>query len=391
MLKKAPIAGVEAKNGAVVFTLERPFAALPAMLAHSTTIIPGPASFDATGASVAAIGTGPFKVAKFSPPQSIDLARNDAYWGEAAVVENVTYLASSRAETRALLAESGDADLVFTLDPSGYSRLGDVDTVETVAVSIPRVVLLKVNSGHPFMADAKARQALSMAIDRAGIATAISRFPEASATQLFPPALDKWHDASLAPLTTDVEKAKSLLADLGWVPGDDGILTRDGERFSMLLRTFPDRPELPLIAAALQDQWRSIGVELEVSVANYSEIPAGHQDGTLHVALFARNYGLTPDPIGTVLADFGTGGGDWGAMNWDNAEVAKALDAISATDDAETRKANISKAVNALHAELPMIPIGWYQHTVAIAKDLDGVVVDPLERSYGLSTVKWAD
>lgn len=146
-----------------------------------------------------------------------------------------------------------------------------------------------------------------------------------------------------------------------------------------------------MIATALQDQWRAIGVELEVSVSNYSEIPAGHQDGSLHVALYARNYGLTPDPIGTVLADFGEGGGDWGAMNWKNTEVAEALQTIAATDDADAREASIAKVVGALHAELPMIPIGWYQHTVAVSKKLEGIVIDPLERSYGLSAVKWAD
>lgn len=203
---------------------------------------------------------------------------------------------------------------MFTLDPSGYARLGEVASVETVAVPIPRVVTLKVNAGHPFLDDPRARQALSLAINRKGIATAITRFPEAAASQLFPPALNKWHDTSLPPLTHDVTSAKALLADLGWIAGDDGVLVKDGERFSMLLRTFPDRPELPLIAAALQDMWKEIGIELEVSVANYSEIPAGHQDGTLQVALYARNYGLTPDPVGTVLQDFGAGGGDWGAM-----------------------------------------------------------------------------
>ena len=44
----------------------------------------------------------------------------------------------------------------------------------------------------------------------------------------------------------------------------------------MTLRTFPDRPELPLIAIAVQDQWRSIGIQL---------------------AVYARNYGLSPAPI----------------------------------------------------------------------------------------------
>lgn len=391
VLAKAPVTGVEAGDGTVIFTLERPFAALPALLAHATTIVPSPSSFDTDGNPVALIGTGPFKVSEFTPPQSIEMVRNDTYWGDAPVIEKASYLAAGRAETRALLAESGDADIVFTLDPSGYARLGDVDTVKTVAVPIPRVVTLKVNAGHPFFADAKARQALSLAINRAGIATAITRFPEAAAGQLFPPALNAWHDASLPALGFDVAAAKALLAELGWTAGDDGILTKDGERFSILLRTFPDRPELPLIASALQDMWKEIGVELEVSVSNYSEIPAGHQDGSLHVALYARNYGLTPDPVGTVLQDFGQGGGDWGAMGWENADVAKALNAIAATSDADARTADIAKVAAVLHAELPVIPIVWYQHTVSIASGLKGVIIDPLQRSYGLSEVSWSE
>lgn len=390
ILKKAPITKIEAKDGTVVVTLKRQFAALPSFLAHSTTIIPAPTSFDGEGKPVAAIGTGPFAVDTFTPPQGMTLKRNDAYWGQAPKLEKASYLAAGRAETRTLLAESGDADLVFTLDPSGYARLANVDSVETKAVPIPRVVTLKVNAGHPFLNDVKARQALSMAIDRTGIATAITRFPEAAATQLFPPALGEWHSDKVAKLTMNVEQAKKNLAELGWIAGSDGILERNGERFSILLRTFPDRPELPLIAAALQDQWKEIGVELEVSVANYSEIPAGHKDGTLHVALYARNYGLTPDPIGTVLSDFGKGGAEWGAMGYENASVVEALDKIAATSDVAAKSADIETVAKALNSELPLIPIVWYQHTVSVAKGLEGVVVDPLERDYGLTQINWA-
>ncbi|MFK7994853.1 MAG: ABC transporter substrate-binding protein [Granulosicoccus sp.] len=390
ILKNAPITSIEADQNAVVIKLDQPFAALPALLTHSTTVIAAPASISAEGAHIAAIGTGPFAVDTFTPPQSVDVTRFADYWGDKAKLDKVSYLAVGRAETRALMAESGDSDLVFSLDPSGFSRLAMVSGVETKAVPIPRVVSLKLNAGHKLLEDPRARQALSLAIDRLGIATAITRFPEASATQLFPPALDKWHEESLEPLIQDVDAAKALLAELGFVAGDDGILSRDGERFSMLLRTFPDRPELPLIAAALQDQWRAIGVELEVSVSNYSEIPAGHKDGSLHVALYARNYGLTPDPIGTVLQDFGPGGGDWGAMNWDNSTVAQALESIAATNDQAVREKNIATVVKVLHEEMPLIPIVWYQHTVSVAEGLSGYVVDPLERKYRLNQISWA-
>jgi len=389
ILKKAPITGISGSDGSVVITLDRPFTSLPALLTHATTIISSPTSFDENANPVALIGTGPFKVKSFTPPQSMTLMRNENYWGVASKLTSITYLASGRAETRALLAESGDADMVFTLDPSGFARLENVESIDTVALPIPRVVTLKINASHPFLSDVRARKALSMAIDRDGIAAAITRFPESASSQLFPPALNIWHDRNLESLDHDTGAARAMLADLGWKAGSDGILQRDGERFSILLRTYPDRPELPLIAAALQDQWGDIGVDLDVSVANYSEIPAGHQDGTLHVALYARNYGLTPDPIGTVLADFGSGGGDWGAMGWDNAVVAKALETISATRDKAVRNESIQKVVHALHSELPVIPIVWYQHTVAVADGLENVAIDPLERSYGLSIISW--
>lgn len=389
VLKKAPISKISGSNGKIIFTLETPFTALPAFLAHASTIIPAPSAFNAEGKPVALIGTGPFKVTDFTPPQNISMARNEAYWGTAPKIETVNYLAASRAETRALLAESGNADIVFTLDPSGYGHLQHVDDVETQAVPIPRVVTLKVNSGHPFFNDVRARQALSLAIPRAGIAKAITRFPEAAAGQLFPPALGDWHSKDLMPLETDLDKAALLLSELGWTKGEDGILTRDEERFSIMLRTFPDRPELPLIATALQDTWRELGIELEVSVASYTEIPAGHQDGSLHVALYARNYGLTPDPIGSVIQDFGKGGGDWGAMGWDNADVVKAINIIASTKNQEIRGENIAKVVNSLQQELPIIPIVWYQHTVSVDKNLNGVIIDPLQRSYGLSKMFW--
>jgi len=388
-LSKAPIETISHADGKVVVTLKSAYAILPAILAHSSTVILSAASFDSNGKAQSAIGTGPFKIDEITMPQSLSVSRFDDYWGTPAKLAKANYLATKRAETRALMAESGDADLVFTLDPSGFKSLSQVESVSTEAVAIPRVMLLKVNTSHP-MLNSDSRKALSMAIDREGIAAGIIRFPDASATQLFPPALDQWHDASLPALTYDPAAAKALLEAQGWTPGDDGILVKDGERFSLTLRTFPDRPELPLVGAALQDQWREIGVELEVSVSNYSEIPAGHQDGSLEVALFARNYGATADPTGTAQADFGKGGGDWGTMNWDAPTVAEAIATIASTGDTTARAPLIKQVVSEIHNDLPLIPVVWYQHTVTIANGLEGVVIDPLERSYGLQNINWA-
>ena len=388
-LGKAPVKSIEADGNAVVITLDKPFAALPAMLAHYANVIAAPTSFDASGKAVAAIGSGPFMVKEIKPPQSMSTQKFDKYWGKVASLPGARYMASSRSETRALLAESGDADLVFTLDPAGFKRLGQVDEVMTSAVPIPRVMLIKVNSAHPMLNDKRIRHALSLGIDRAGIAAGIARFPDAGATQMFPPAVANWHDPALPALGFNPEQAKEALMALGWTMGSNGILEKDGKPFSLTMRTFPDRPELPLVAAALQDQWRQIGIELKVSVSNYSEIPAGHQDNSLELALFARNYGGTADPIGSVLGDFGNGGGDWGAMNWDAPETTAALEQVAANGDAAVRAPLIAQVAKTLHDELPLIPVLWYQHTVAHTKKVGNVQIDPLERSYRLNYMSW--
>jgi peptide/nickel transport system substrate-binding protein len=391
ILSSLPVNEISAEGGAVVVRLSEPFSAVPAVLANYTTIILAPTSFAHDGSVAAVIGTGPFAVASVSPPLSMEVSRFANYWGTPASIEGATYISSHRAETRALMIESGDADLAFTLDPAGYTRLSRMEGVTVEVVAIPRTIVMKLNLARAPLAEVEARRALSLAIDRAGIAAGILRFPEAVATQLFPPVLGGWHDESLTPLAYDPEEAKALLTKVGWAPGEDGILTRDGERFAIELRTFPNRPELPLIAAAVQDQWRQIGVELSVSVGNSSDISAGHQDGSLDVALFARNYGLTPDPVVNAYDDFYEGGGDWGAMNWDNEAVDDALrTALQATDEAARDEA-IGTVVEALQEELPVLPIAWYQHTVAYPTALEGVRVDPLERTYGLSALRWSE
>jgi peptide/nickel transport system substrate-binding protein len=78
-------------------------------------------------------------------------------------------------------------------------------------------------------------------------------------------------------------------------------------------------------------------------------------------------------------------------MGWENDQVVDVLKTISTTTDDELRKENIAMAVQILQQELPVIPVVWYQHTVAVNKKLRGVIIDPLQRSYGLSKMYWAD
>lgn len=395
ILDSAPIQQMRADQGAVIIELESPFSPLPALLAHSTTLILADAAFADNGDVVAMIGSGPYQVEALSPPQRMTVTRFKNYWGEPANIASASYLAVSRGETRALMAESGDADIVYTLDPASQARLARNARLALHAEPLPRTIMLKLNAGHALLEDARARQALSMAIDRQGIAAGLLRTPEAAAAELFPDSLGPWH-LGLDPADgQDIEAAKALLAELGWEAGRDGMLERDGQPFALTLRTYADRPELPVVATALQDQWRDIGVALEVAVGNASEIPSGHHDNSLEVGLVGRNYGLVPNPLGSLMDDIGSDansmGGDWGTMNWRDEEVAQWLDALRQATDEQTLDDLAPLVAERLHQQMPLIPVAWYQQTAAVNSALEGFSIDPLERSYRIDQMGWAE
>lgn len=168
-------------------------------------------------------------------------------------------------------------------------------------------------------------------------------------------------------------------------------MEKDGERFSVTMLTYASWPELPPLATALQAQLRQVGIDVRVSVGNSSEIPARHQDGTLEMGLISRLYSIVPDPVGTLLQDYGPGGSDWGSMGWDNKEMQAIVDQLAATSDPAVRAPLQKRAVEILQEELPSIPVTWSELAIVSSKRIAGVEVDPLEVNYGLSSIRWAE
>ncbi|GGJ87221.1 ABC transporter substrate-binding protein [Pseudomonas matsuisoli] len=391
MLKNADIATIEAQGNEVIISLNAPFKPLSSVLAHSSTNILAPASYDAEGRVQKIIGTGPFKLTGIELPQRLSAERFEAYWGTKPTITKTTYLAAGRGETRTLMAESQGADMVFQLDAPSISRLKRSDDVQVLMGPVPRVVILKANAGEGATASVAVRQALSLGIQREGIAAAVLRTPGTDAKQMFADNVPAWHDPALAPLTFDPAAAKALLTKEGWTPGADGVLEKNGQRLHLQLLTYADRPELPLIATAVQAQLGEIGVDVEVSVTSSSAVPAAHTDGTLQLALYSRNYALVPDPLVTLLGDFTRGGTEWGPLGWNNPNYEKTMSALLESDDPAEQQQLRNKIVGLIQHDLPLIPIAWYRQSIAVSKKVEGAAIDPFERSFGLTHMRWAE
>lgn len=388
-LNKAEVRSISAiSDNEIQIELRKPYAAFASLLTNYANAILSPASYESSGAVKTLYGTGPYQMESFAPPHKFTVKKFEGYWGDEAKINFATYLTGHRAESRLLQAKSGEADIVFNLEPSMLGQLKSGNEVNVHSDLIPRTMFVKVNAGHPYLNDARARKALSMAIDRASIAKNVLGVPGSETSQLMPNSMSQWFIAGVKDTDLNLEQANALLADLGWKRGETGVLERDGGPFKLTMMTYADRPELTTVATAIQAQWAKLGVELKVDVTNSSMIPASHQDGSLQLALIARNFGINADPLPIISSDFANGGGDWGTMNWSNAMVDGAIAELLHSQDKERAFELSQQVAKEIYQDTPVIAISSYSQHTSVNKRVKNFKFDPFERNYFINQME---
>lgn len=392
LLSQTPVCSVKAQGAdKLVIAAKTPFAPLPAFLCHYSLSILSPASVNDKGEIDKIIGTGGYKLVSREAGKIFSFERFDDYWGPKPKIAKASYHAVPKGDARGFMVQAGQAELAYTLSPVDAEKINRTDQAKAVVMTIPRTRLIKMDCGSVFFNDVRVRRAISLAINRPAIAKAILRNPDSAATQLLPPGQTMWYDKKLAKLAYDPKKAAELLDEAGWKLGSDGIRIKDGKQFKVELVTYSSRPMLPLVAEAVQAMLKKVGVVIDITVGQYSLLENRHKDGSLQMGLLARNFNQVPDPIGNLFSDFGPKVGASGAMNWKSDKMIELISAYQSSFD-DRKMAELRRAMIALiQEELPIIPVTWYENVIGYSNKIKNVSFDPMEISYRLAPVQWAD
>ena len=195
-------------------TLSAPFAQWPVTVGYSA-FYPLPTSFfdDPEAAGKQPVGNGPFEADEpFVPGKGITLTRYDDYAGDdKAKVSSVEYRVYTDVETAYTDAEAGNLDVV---------RRIPADAAATAPAEFGDRYLEDTSSSFTYLgfptydkrfADKRVRQAISMGIDRAAIATAIFNGTRTPATSVIAPTIDGSRDDACAYCHLDAAAANKLL------------------------------------------------------------------------------------------------------------------------------------------------------------------------------------
>lgn len=261
----------------VVVTLSKPMSIFLNTLA-SVGIVPEHAYGEDYG--INPIGSGPYQFVEWKPQEQLLFTANEAYYGSAPAIKNVTVVFMSEdAALAAVLA--GEVDVAYSSATLGITKV-DGYYVEAIPSADNRGFTLPVlpNEGKTTLSGApignnvtcnlEIRQAIAYGIDRQQIVDiALNGFgrPAYSENDGMP-----WNNPETK-IQTDILYAKKLLADAGWTDMDnDGIVEKDGLKaeFSCIYPSGDSVRQAVAVAAA--EQVKEFGIQMNVEGTSWDDI-----------------------------------------------------------------------------------------------------------------------
>lgn len=328
------------------------------------------------------VGTGPFRFVDYVPSDHLTLQRNFDYaWGPAFYepstpdsVDEVEFrFYDQDASARALALEGNEVQVIGELLPVDARALSASSEIQFNPTTIPGQPLQFFMKTNRFPTDnLVVRQALIYGTNREAIIDAVyQRFspvawgPLSSVTQFYSTDV-------IASYSYDPQQARTLLANAGYTDtNSDGYVDFGGVNLSITVIT-PTWGMIPEVVQLMQDQWRDIGIRLEVD-----QVP---NRGLLfeHVAAGEFNlvawYEFGVDP--SFLNRYFTSNGDSNWTGYSDPNLDTILVSAVQQTDVNARRSLYNQAQRTIIEQALILPIRDYVNLNGSRSDLTGLAYD---------------
>lgn len=279
------------------------------------------------------VGTGPYKLAKWSKGEQLVLEANSGYWGGTPKIERFTMAIIKDDDVRATRLRSGDLDGAIL--PPNLAKAFRGSGQKTYAAKSFDYRTVTLPTGNKVTGNTAVRRALDIAVDRQAMVDGI--LEGAGKVAYGPVPTDSEWFTEGTERTYDPKKARKVLDAAGWKPGEDGIRVKDGVRASFPLWYVSGDKLRQDHALAYASDAKKIGVEVKVQAGTWEVIePRMPKDAVLA----GGGSPADPDFDQYPLLRSDLAGDGFNNMGWyDNATVDRALKAGRESGDRAERKA----------------------------------------------------
>jgi peptide/nickel transport system substrate-binding protein len=364
------VSSIEAPNPTtVIFHLRSAYASLLFNLIPSGLgIVPADANADFSRHPV---GSGPFRFVSQRQDDEVIVERNPDYFRGAPALSRVRFRVVPDAIVRALELRKGSADLeMSSLSADMIPVLAKQPALSITERPGTNFAYLGLNVLDPLLARREVRQALAFATDRQSLIQYLLHGQARLASGVLPP--NHWaYEANVEQYPYDLGRAEKLLDAAG--------LTRkaNGTRFHLTLKCSTEE-QARLVGAALQQQWRKAGIDLEIRPLELATLFSDAAKGNFQLT-YAKWVGANNDPdfFDFVFSSkrFPPDGANRGHFR--DARVDALIEQIRAEMDQQKRKAECSEVQKILAEEAPYVNL-WFTDVISVhRRELGTLALSP--------------
>lgn len=369
----ALIQSVDATDaGTVIFHLKEAYAGFLWEIARPAIgIVPAGSGTDFSSRLT---GTGPFRFVSEEQDDNVVLECNSDYFGGAPKISRVRFRVVPEAIVRALELRKGSADVeVNSLTADMIPVLRQQPTLDVSDNPGTNYQYLAFNLENATLAKREVRQALAYATNRDEIIKYLYRGQARPADGPLPNS--SWaYDPEIRKYGYNPQQAEQLLDAAGF----PRQMAMNGMRVKLSLKTTTEESSR-LLATVLQEQWRKVGIDLDVRPLEFATLFSDMARGSFEIFTL-RWIGANndPDTFFEYVFDsrkFPPAGANRG--HYRNSEVDALLDQSRVESDREKRREMFSKVQKIIAEDLPYVSL-WFMDNVSVhRKRISGVQLSP--------------
>jgi peptide/nickel transport system substrate-binding protein len=328
-----------------------------------------------------AIGNGPYKLETYQPGSSLTLTANENYYGEQPFFTTVILQIVPEPIQRVQLLQQGDVDFSTLLPASEIETLAADPNLKTLIIPTDLLILIDMNGMIPPFDNKLVRQAVSYAAPYEAIVQEVYKGNAQPAGSIIPNGMPT-SDFSAFPYTTDLDKAKELLAEAGFPEGDGLPDIKLSYRIG--------NAQTERIAILMQAQLSNIGMDVTLEPLAYAAFNELQQTENHDKLQFFIDEWISwvKDPY-YQFSWLARSGSVANYPNLSNARVDEIIDTYTIFEEGEERDAASREAQALVTEEANYIFLCQPHWTLVTRADIDGYVYynDELPRYYHFTRV----
>lgn len=268
------------------------------------------------------------------------------------------------------LLETGEVDVVDRVPAESIEAINALDDAQVILPDSMFSISMELSMTGP-LADRRVREALNISLDRAGMVKGILGGLGTPSEGMVGPGTQDELRATFAPKPHDPERAKALLAEAGYGPGNKLELTLVCPNG----RYIKDAQ----VCQALAGQWQAIGIDAKARVLDLASWSAANRE-----PIDKRDWNMTMVGRATAGIDFTLyrlfhTGVSANLSGFSSPEVDALLAKGRAETDTAAQKETYGEIQKIVWDEMPFVFLWYQKQAIGLSDKVQGFVIRPDE------------